>query len=932
MSSLPQPLRRPARALKAQGFDAWLLIQAATRGLSKRSKRVLVAMCGLLAVVSVALGVLSPMAGGGLGGGLMLGGLTAALLASASILGSVLWVLIRDVTVLPVSRRSDLSELVDTDDPDLVFVARRAQLVLPDSVPLEDNTKKPGDPRDLAMAMASELVAGEGLTLLVPHRVAPAGMQRASERLMRQLGAGEQVGRVNRRGLSKGIKLTALVAGLLVLWAMRGTILGLIVSAVLLLVCFWAGRLYLGYMGNGSFVLSGRKPGMVRRVAWWSTKAAGRRTARAFREEPLERKVKADLDVAAVASINAIKAKASSVTHWEAQAYLVAWGPVASQRELEAMVDEAALRLSSTMQGPTGQQLAWIEAKPMAALSGVLDPDVRRNMVLSSSELAALTSALDANTQPAGVKPIRSLFREMAPTAQLSLNDDLVGVTEDGREHSGVPLGLIRQGAKADQLVGVACENLDKHMFIAGSTGSGKSVFIENLFHGIVSDPMNPCVIMLDPHGTLVEAAIRIVAALAPERLSDVLVADFGNPEHPVSWNPLDVSEASSADVGRICEAICEEAGLSETQLPRAFPLFEQALIAMVAANASYLPAHAKLGISDVIDFFSDTEFRELVISHCTNPVVQRTFGPNGSFTNAGDKGQIEQAAPIIARINKLISDDSLRRSMGVPTNRFNLAGPISNRSILLIKTGGEQNKKLSAMLAKNVLLQTYALAPKYGRQSGDQDYKTDPWVRIRMILDELAQQIKTINPETIVDTLTQSRKYDFGFGGACQFTGQLPPALVDAFLNNAATKAMLLNKNPSGVKQLAAALQAPPDLSAQLEEFRGAFSTVMPNGSGSGTFTAKLPGPIKTPKLEESAESALVERSRAAFSLPKAEADRLILNHPVVVRAALRGTSAAPSEVAAPGGQATPAPEAVGGTAPASPVLVDDEFDDLFG
>ena len=79
-----------------------------------------------------------------------------------------------------------------------------------------------------------------------------------------------------------------------------------------------------------------------------------------------------------------------------------------------------------------------------------------------------------------------------------------------------------------------------KHnMFLIGKPGTGKTTLMEHIAKAAIEDPeRDSAVIVIDPHGDMYS---RLVGCLPRERINDVVLLDFGDPEYTLPYNPLDV-------------------------------------------------------------------------------------------------------------------------------------------------------------------------------------------------------------------------------------------------------------------------------------------------------------------------------------------------------------------------------------------------------
>src|ERR1700692_1454459 len=76
-------------------------------------------------------------------------------------------------------------------------------------------------------------------------------------------------------------------------------------------------------------------------------------------------------------------------------------------------------------------------------------------------------------------------------------------------------------------------EERERHVYIVGKSGSGKSTFLFNLAMGDIL--AGEGVAVIDPHGDL---ALDILDAIPRSRINDVCYLDVTDSERPVGFNP----------------------------------------------------------------------------------------------------------------------------------------------------------------------------------------------------------------------------------------------------------------------------------------------------------------------------------------------------------------------------------------------------------
>jgi len=132
---------------------------------------------------------------------------------------------------------------------------------------------------------------------------------------------------------------------------------------------------------------------------------------------------------------------------------------------------------------------------------------------------------------PDGFLPLASTLRQPAPRPVPT------EVPTDG-----VLLGVNRFAADA-RPVALSMGDRDRHMYVVGQTGTGKSTLLLRMAMADIDAGRGACVI--DPHGDLVDA---ILDRFPEERAQDLVLFDPGDSERPVGLNILDASTPQEQD------------------------------------------------------------------------------------------------------------------------------------------------------------------------------------------------------------------------------------------------------------------------------------------------------------------------------------------------------------------------------------------------
>src|ERR1700730_12371473 len=154
-------------------------------------------------------------------------------------------------------------------------------------------------------------------------------------------------------------------------------------------------------------------------------------------------------------------------------------------------------------------------------------------------------------------------------------------------------------------------EERERHVYIVGKSGSGKSTILFNLAMGDIS--RGEGVAVIDPHGDL---ALDILDAIPRSRINDVCYLDVTDTERPVGLNPVTriAPERRALAAAGIVSAFKHL--WSDSWGPRLEHFLFHGVYTLVFRR------HATL--IDLPRLYTDDNFRERVIRSMTDPVTLR--------------------------------------------------------------------------------------------------------------------------------------------------------------------------------------------------------------------------------------------------------------------------------------------------------------------
>lgn len=572
--------------------------------------------------------------------------------------------------------------------------------------------------------------------------------------------------------------------------------------------------------------------------------------------------------------------KLSEEEHFEVAMRVVVTGTPGEEAELSQLRREMEDGFSAFR--TDYQSIHFRECDGLEALLRFLPARADKRMLLSGAELGELTRIPDDQTHPQGLQVNRNKVKPLVPSRVVVLptSGKLIenGRTDvsriqfavqgrDGKATGLIPLGLINQGTEDQQVVGMEANDLDKHAFFTGTTGTGKSEQMQWMVLGSIKDPARRSVIVFDPHGELLIDTVWNIASHAPERLSDVVIVDLSDTESPVAINPLDIQAHGQvgARVDQIMEMVKSQRNVSEQSAVRAVEVIQDVLYALCEANLS-LPDHAKLTFLQLVQFLRDAEFRACVMQHVTNQQVLERFGPDGSYEQKKQGDQEQESAVAMRAFATFMRSETFANVFGASKNLLDFGQLIQDRRIILVSAGGlDENRSLGEFVCQLGIPMVMAASNAAGRKktlTGDEE--SDAGVGVRVFIDEAAAVVKEADG-TVGKILAQMRKRDLGLILTTQFPDQLPRGLVEESLANTQTKMVfkLSKKQVAPIADLVAPRrEVTVEDIAELPNYYIYANVQQPGGRHTGTFAAAtLPPPERTRTPER---LALVERIQA--------------------------------------------------------------------
>lgn len=345
----------------------------------------------------------------------------------------------------------------------------------------------------------------------------------------------------------------------------------------------------------------------------------------------------------------------------------------------------------------------------------------------------------------------------------------------------GIPLGEVSVEREGHKLFHWRDSGRDRHMYVLGQTGTGKSYFLSSMIaQDIVA---GKGVMVLDPHGDLIST---VLARIPPERRNDVRLFDPNDRDAPPGLNMLETNLAD--DFAR--STIIDEAVSIFVTLygPEIFgPRIQQYFRSAVLSLMDYRHAQgSQTTLADVARIFLDSTFQAEVRQATVDPVA-RLFWEEFEASDWREKKEI---IPYFqAKFGPFISNIRLRNVVSKPYSSINIRTCIDKNLILLVDLSKGRIGDIISRLLGMILVSKL----NWAAQSRISLPQTE-----RHIFTLYVDECQNFASPTFSTMLSEARKYGLGLVLSNQYLGQLrlypdyaridPNHLVSSILGNVGT------------------------------------------------------------------------------------------------------------------------------------------------
>jgi hypothetical protein len=409
---------------------------------------------------------------------------------------------------------------------------------------------------------------------------------------------------------------------------------------------------------------------------------------------------------------------------------------------------------------------------------------------------------------------------------------------------------------------GIKAKDRQRHVYVIGKTGMGKSTLLENM---AVQDIQNgEGMAFIDPHGSAAETLLNYI----PEnRINDVLYFAPFDTEHPVSFNIMeDVGPDKRHLVVSGLMSVFEKIWVDAWSARMAY-ILQNTLMALLE-----FPGSTLLGVNRML---SDKNYRKLVVDNVKDPGVKSFWVDE--FAKYNERYMQEAGDAIKNKIGQFTANPVIRNIIGQPKSSFDIRKIMDEKKILIMNLSkgliGETNANLlGSMLTTRIYLAAMSradLSPEKMREMSNFYFFVD--------------EFQSFANATFANILSEARKYHLNLTIAHQYIEQMEEEVRNAVFGNVGT-IIAFRVGPFDAEVLET-IFAPQFTATDIVNlsFAQVYLTLMIDGIGSQPFSAVTLPPIAHPAT--SYRDMVAAASRAQFTRPRkdVEAEVAKFHEPIV-------------------------------------------------
>ncbi len=306
-----------------------------------------------------------------------------------------------------------------------------------------------------------------------------------------------------------------------------------------------------------------------------------------------------------------------------------------------------------------------------------------------------------------------------------------------------------------------------RHMYIIGKTGTGKSVLLTDLILQDIRAGHGVC--FIDPHDTIE----KLLELIPPERAEDVIYFNPADTERPMGMNIMEAETEEQKHF--ICSAII---GLM-------YKLYDPHKTGIIGPRFEHAIRNAMLTVMaekgatfvEVVRVLTDQKYVQELLPKVKDPMVRRYWTDQIAQTSDFHKSEVLDY--IVSKFGRFVTDKMMRNIIGQSDSAFDLRKCMDQRKILLInlakgRIGEENSNFLGLILVPKILIAAMS------RQDVPEEQRPDFYLYV--------DEFQNFATPDFAQILSEARKYHLNLIVANQFIGQIEDEVKNAVFGNVGT------------------------------------------------------------------------------------------------------------------------------------------------
>lgn len=345
-----------------------------------------------------------------------------------------------------------------------------------------------------------------------------------------------------------------------------------------------------------------------------------------------------------------------------------------------------------------------------------------------------------------------------------------------------------------DRSLGLSRHERDKHLYICGGTGTGKSKFLENLIRQDIRNwSKSKCgMLVLDPHGSLYDNLIKWLAWSELDR--PIIPIDLRQDDWVVAYNVVRQRQLTNPSVliDNLIAAMAYVWGQGGTN--------ETPLFARWAENVIRTLYEKKLTLLEAEHLIDQVEkqTRYALTANLTHKPSRQDWRFADTLSAKDFENQIGST---VNRLRRFIHNETLRLIFGLPKISLDLRQALDEGAIILVSLATERakvSKQNAELFATLLLSDLWTAAQERGKRDNVKPFY--------VYLDEFQ---RFVTP-TIADNLDEARGFGLHLTLAHQFPNQLRDRgengkrVYNSIMENASSKVVFRLQHDENLEPMA--------------------------------------------------------------------------------------------------------------------------------